>query len=105
MSSNSSNLFSQNPTGGLYTTVGQKGLFRQEISVDVLMFLDAKKRFYTDLKIKKRFPDCIEAYEDLCSEMYGLVEKTKPILLAQNDKKKTDNEGIELVSKLEEYFG
>lgn len=100
----SENLFSQNPHGGLYSSVGQKGLFRQEISVDVLMFLDSKKRFFTDLKIKHRFPDCVESYEELCSEMYGIVEKVKPLLLVKNDKKEVDPKGIELVGELEAFF-
>ncbi|MDR2943836.1 MAG: hypothetical protein LBU81_01910 [Methanosarcinales archaeon] len=100
----SDSLFSQNPHGGLYSSVGQKGLYRQEISVDVLMFLDAKKSFYSDLKIKHRFPDCIESYEDLCSEMYGIVEKVKPILLVKNNKKDVDPLGIALVDELEQFF-
>lgn len=68
------------------------------------MFLDAKKRFFTDLKIKRRFPDCVESYEDLCSEMYGIVEKVKPLLLVKNDKKTVDKNGIELVDELELFF-
>jgi len=96
-------LFHQEAKGGAYDTVGQKGLYRFEISVDALMFLDAKKEFFTEVKLKKRNPQGKHAYENLCSEMYGLIEKIKPLLLL--DHGRVDDDGVKFVEEAEEFFG
>ena len=98
----SADLFHQEAKGGIYNTVGQKGLYRFEISVAALVFLDAKKEFYTEAKIKRRHPHGQQAYENLCSEMYGLIEQIKPLLLI--DRKKTDEAGIKFVEEAELFF-
>lgn len=92
------------PDGGNYTTIGEKGLYRFDISVAALEFLELRTRLYTEAKIKKRYPQNKQAFDELCSCFYALVEKIKPILLYKSDKKTADEDATELIEKVEAYF-
>lgn len=96
--------YTQSPVDGIYTTIGQKNLYRFDISVKVLEFLELREIFFTEVKCKKRFPQNKNAFDNLCSCFYGIVDKVKPILLYKPDKKTADTESIEIIEAVEAFF-
>ena len=96
--------YTQSPTDGVYTTIGQKNLYRFDISVKVLEFLELREIFFTEVKCKKRYPQNKKSFDDLCACFYGIVDKVKPILLYKPDKKTTDGNAAELIAEVEAFF-
>lgn len=97
--------FTQTPVDGIYQTIGQKNLYRFEISVKVLEFLELREVFFTETKCKKRYPQNKNAYDELCACFYGIVDKVKPILLYKPDKKTVDKDATDLIKSAEFFFG
>lgn len=96
--------YTQSPVDGVYTTIGQKNLYRFDISVKVLEFLELREVFFTETKCKKRYPQNKRSFDELCSCFYGIVDKVKPILLYKPDKKTVDEVAVELIKSAESYF-